>query len=43
MLIARIAEHDPLAMRTLFARHQTRVYRFLLRLVRNEAIALPSG
>jgi RNA polymerase sigma-70 factor, ECF subfamily len=39
MLIARIAEHDSLAMRTLFARHQTRVYRFLLRLVRNEAIA----
>lgn len=26
-------------MRTLFARHQTRVYRFVLRLVRNEATA----
>jgi RNA polymerase sigma-70 factor, ECF subfamily len=39
MLIARIAQRDPLAMRTLFARHQTHVYRFILRLVRNEATA----
>jgi RNA polymerase sigma-70 factor, ECF subfamily len=38
-LIERIAERDQLAMRTLFARHQTRVYRFVLRLVRNEATA----
>jgi RNA polymerase sigma-70 factor (ECF subfamily) len=39
MLVARIAQGDQLAMRTLFARHQTRVYRFVLRLVRNEATA----
>jgi len=39
MLIERIADGDQLAMRTLFARHQTRVYRFVLRLVRNEATA----
>src|SRR5271166_6267003 len=39
MLIERIAEGDQLAMRTLFARHQTRVYRFVLRLVRNETTA----
>jgi len=38
-LIERIAKADHLAMRTLFARHQTRVYRFVLRLVRNEATA----
>jgi RNA polymerase sigma-70 factor (ECF subfamily) len=38
-LIERIAARDPLAMRTLFARHQIRVYRFVLRLVRNEATA----
>jgi RNA polymerase sigma-70 factor (ECF subfamily) len=39
VLIERIAQRDQLAMRTLFARHQTRVYRFVLRLVRNEATA----
>ena len=39
MLIKRVASGDQLAMRTLFARHQTRVYRFVLRLLRNEAIA----
>jgi RNA polymerase sigma-70 factor, ECF subfamily len=39
MLIERIARGDQLAMRTLFARHQTRVYRFVLRLVRNETTA----
>ena len=33
ILIERIAHRDQLAMRTLFARHQTRVYRFVLRLV----------
>ena len=39
MLMRRIAQGDQLAMRTLFARHQLRVYRFVLRLVRNEAMA----
>jgi len=38
-LIERIAARDQLAMRTLFARHQVRMYRFVLRLVRNEATA----
>ena len=38
-LLARIAQGDQLAMRTLFNRHQTRVYRFVLRLVKNEATA----
>jgi RNA polymerase sigma-70 factor, ECF subfamily len=38
-LIKRIAARDQLAMRTLFARHQVRMYRFVLRLVRNEATA----
>jgi RNA polymerase sigma-70 factor (ECF subfamily) len=36
-LIARIADGDRLAMKVLFARHQVRTYRFLLRIVRNEA------
>src|SRR2546429_5863499 len=39
MLIERIADGDPLAMRTLFARHQVPLYRWLLRLVRDEALA----
>src|SRR5271166_4371315 len=39
MLIERIAEGDRLAMRTLFARHQTRVYRFVLRVLRNATTA----
>jgi RNA polymerase sigma-70 factor (ECF subfamily) len=39
MLIGRIADGDQLAMRTLFARHHTRVYRFVQRLLRNEAAA----
>jgi RNA polymerase sigma-70 factor (ECF subfamily) len=39
VLIARIADGDRLAMQVLFARHQVRVYRFVLRLVRNEATA----
>src|ERR1700690_1414434 len=39
ILIARIAGGDRLAMQVLFARHQVRVYRFVLRLVRNEATA----
>jgi RNA polymerase sigma-70 factor (ECF subfamily) len=39
ILIARIAGGDRLAMQVLFARHHVRVYRFVLRLVRNEATA----
>lgn len=38
-LIKRIAGGDRLAMQVLFARHQTRVFRFVLRLVRREAVA----
>jgi RNA polymerase sigma-70 factor (ECF subfamily) len=38
-LIARIAKGDQLAMRTLFARHQTAVYRWIRRFVRDEASA----
>jgi RNA polymerase sigma-70 factor (ECF subfamily) len=38
-LIARIAAGDKLAMRVLFARHHVRVYRFVLRLVRDDALA----
>jgi RNA polymerase sigma-70 factor, ECF subfamily len=38
-LIDRIARGDRLAMQVLFARHHVRVYRFVLRLVRNEAVA----
>ena len=39
VLIARIAGGDRLAMQVLFARHHVRVYRFVLRLVHNEATA----
>jgi RNA polymerase sigma-70 factor (ECF subfamily) len=39
VLIARIATGDRLAMQVLFGRHQLQVYRFVLRLVRNEAMA----
>jgi RNA polymerase sigma-70 factor (ECF subfamily) len=39
VLIARIAGGDRLAMQVLYARHHVRVYRFTLRLVRNEATA----
>src|SRR5579872_1701195 len=39
VLIGRIAHGDRLAMQVLFARHHVRVYRFVLRLVRNEATA----
>jgi len=39
VLIARIANGDRLAMQVLFARHHVRVYRFVLRLIRNEAAA----
>ena len=38
-LIERIARRDQLAMRALFARHRLRVYRFALRLVRDETLA----
>jgi RNA polymerase sigma-70 factor, ECF subfamily len=39
MLVARIADGDRLAMQTLFARHRTYVYRWLLRFVGNETQA----
>jgi RNA polymerase sigma-70 factor, ECF subfamily len=39
VLIGRIANGDRLAMQVLFARHHVRVYRFVLRLVRDEAAA----
>jgi RNA polymerase sigma-70 factor (ECF subfamily) len=38
-LIKQIAEGNKLAMRALFARHQLRVYRFILRIVRDAALA----
>jgi RNA polymerase sigma-70 factor (ECF subfamily) len=39
VLIGRVASGDRLAMQVLFARHHVRVYRFVLRLVRDEAAA----
>jgi RNA polymerase sigma-70 factor, ECF subfamily len=39
VLIGRIAKGDRLAMQVLFARHQVRVYRFLLRLIGKQAAA----
>ena len=39
VLIARIAQGDRLAMQVLYGRHHVRVFRFGLRLVRNEQIA----
>ncbi len=39
VLIGRIAAGDRVAMQVLFARHHVKVYRFVLRLVRNEATA----
>jgi RNA polymerase sigma-70 factor (ECF subfamily) len=39
VLIQRIASGDRLAMQVLFARHHVRVYRFVLRQVRNETVA----
>jgi RNA polymerase sigma-70 factor (ECF subfamily) len=39
VLIERIAGGDRLAMQVLFARHHVRIYRFVLRMVRNEATA----
>jgi RNA polymerase sigma-70 factor (ECF subfamily) len=38
-LLERIAHGDKLAMRALFARHNVRVYRFVLRFVSDEALA----
>ena len=38
-MITRIAGGDQLAMRALFARHQVLLYRFLVRMVRDEALA----
>ena len=38
-LIGRIASGDRLAMQVLFARHHVRVFRFVVRLVRNESTA----
>jgi RNA polymerase sigma-70 factor, ECF subfamily len=38
-LIAGIASEDQRALRTLIARHQLRVFRFIVRLVRDEAVA----
>ena len=39
VLIGRIAQGDRLAMQVLFARHQVRVYRFVLRHVGNQTLA----
>jgi RNA polymerase sigma-70 factor (ECF subfamily) len=39
VLIGRIASGDRLAMQLLFARHHVRVYRFVLRLVRDQSSA----
>src|SRR2546427_9087920 len=39
VLIRRIAGGDQLAMQTLFVRHRVALYRWLLRLVRDEALA----
>src|SRR5712692_10137274 len=39
VLIGRIASGDRLAMQVLFARHHLRVYRFVLRLMRDESVA----
>lgn len=38
-LITRIVNRDQTAMSTLYARHHVRLYRYLVRLVRNEAMA----
>lgn len=38
-LMARIVARDQTAMSTLYSRHHVRLYRFLVRLVRNEAMA----
>lgn len=38
-LLNRLANQDQAAMRLLFERHHVKIFRFILRLVRNEAIA----
>src|SRR5260370_13547763 len=38
-LIAKIASGNRLAMQVLYARHHTRIYRFILRTVRSDAMA----
>jgi RNA polymerase sigma-70 factor (ECF subfamily) len=38
-LLGRIARADQAALRALFLRHQNRVFRFIQRIVRNEAVA----
>lgn len=38
-LLARMGEKGDLALRALIGRHQVRVYRFVVRLVRDEAVA----
>ena len=38
-LVQRIAGQDRAAFQALYARHQTRAFRFILRLTRNEAVA----
>lgn len=38
-LVKRVANGDRLAMQTLFSRHQVRVFRFVLRMVRDESVA----
>ena len=42
-LIVAIAKGDKLAMKVLFARHNVRVYRFALRLTRDELIKSLDG
>ena len=39
VLIGRIANGDRLAMQVLYARHHVRVFRFVIRLVRDESTA----
>jgi RNA polymerase sigma-70 factor (ECF subfamily) len=39
VLLQRIADRDQLAMRALFARHRDPTFRFILRLIRDEALA----
>jgi RNA polymerase sigma-70 factor (ECF subfamily) len=38
-LLRRVARRDEVALRALFGRHQVRVFRFVMRLIRNDAIA----
>lgn len=38
-LLAQIAKHDRNAIRVLYGRHQVKVFRFLVRFVKNEAVA----